>query len=282
MNEFPDSGHQPTDNPRRQARWSDTPTFREPAKPARPAAAPRREPVQPAAPANPRRPAAPRRKPAQPPAPPPPADPPVQVRIVWDAGIPPPVARELEQAERDLFRSRVSPDPGARKVRDFTLSAGDGFLVDIPGRPQIAVGKIADAIYMLLGGASRWVDRVPPVVPARPGLPDTPVRVRIVWDAGITFPVVRELGQAEWDLFRARVRPDPGARKVPDVRRVNFTLSAGDGFVVDSPALPRIAVGKIADAINLLLVRACRAPFLPAELSPLHEPKFGPITRVRP
>ena len=196
------------------------------------------------------------------------------MRIVWDAGIPPPVARELEQAERDLFRSRVSPDPGARKVRDFTLSAGDGFLVDIPGRPQIAVGKIADAIYMLLGGASRWVDRVPPVVPAGPGLPDTPVRVRIVWDAGITFPVVRELGQAEWDLFRARVRPDPGARKVPDVRRVNFTLSAGDGFVVDSPALPRIAVGKIADAINLLLVRACRAPFLPAELSPLHEPEI--------
>ena len=136
------------------------------------------------------------------------ADRPVRVRLVWDAGIPSPVTRELGQAEQDLFRALVNPDPGARQVLDmqdagFTFSRGDGFVVDSPGLPQIAVGKAADAIYVLLGGAPRRADRAPPLVPATPAPRDTPVRVRLVWDAGIPSPVTRELGQAEQDLFRA-------------------------------------------------------------------------------
>jgi hypothetical protein len=45
-----------------------------------------------------------------------------------------------------------------------------------------------------------------------------------------------------------------------DVQYVDFTHSTEDGFVVDSPALPRIAVGKTADAINVLLVPARPTP----------------------
>jgi hypothetical protein len=231
MNEFADQGDQPTDDP-----W--------------PRSAERARPLVPAAPA------------------PHPPDPLVRVRIVWDAGIPPPVVSGLGQAERDLFLSLVSPDSGARKVRDvqymdFTLSPGDGFVLDSPAQPQIAVGKFADAINVLLGRAP---DRAPPLEPARPAPypPDPPVRVRIVWDAGIPPPVARGLRQAERDLFLSLVSRDPGAPKVRD-----FTLSAGDGFVLDSPAQPQIAVGKFADAINVLLGRALPPdPFPPRRFPP--------------
>ena len=196
------------------------------------------------------------------------------MRIVWDSGISSPVTRGLRQAEWDCFRSLVSPDPGAAKVLDvqdagFTLSRGDGFVVDSPGLPQIAVRRTADAIYVLLGGAPRWADRAPPLVPAAPAPRDTPARVRLVWDAEIRSPVTRKLGQAEQDLFRALVSPDPAARKVPDVQDADFMLSAADGFAVNSPALPHIAVGRTADAINVLLV--------PAHLDP-----FSPVTKFRP
>src|SRR5579859_8125560 len=117
MTEFAEQGHQPPDDSR-ASRDAASPARRDAAGPARP-------------------------------------DMPVRVRIVWDAGIPPPVARGLGQAERDLFLSLVSPDPGARKVRDvqyrdFTLSAGDGTALDRPERLQIAVGNFADAISVLL------------------------------------------------------------------------------------------------------------------------------------
>jgi hypothetical protein len=106
---------------------------------------------------------------------------------------------------------------------------------------------------------------------AAPAGLDTPVRVRLFWDAGIRSPVTRELGQAEQVLFRALENPDPGARSVPDVQEADFTLSARDAFVVDCPALPWIAVGKTADAINVLLVPACPDP------SP-----FPPVKKIRP
>ena len=98
--------------------------------------------------------------------PPRPADTPVWVHVVcvWDAGIPPPVARELRQAERDLFRALASPDPGAWKVRDFTLSAGDGFVLDSPARSQIAVRKTEDEVYALLGREPQWADKTPPLI----------------------------------------------------------------------------------------------------------------------
>jgi hypothetical protein len=212
-----------------------------------------------------------------------PADWPVLVRIVWDAGISPPVTKGLRQDERDWFRSLASPGSGARKVlgvqyADFRLSAGDGFVVDNPGLPQIAV-KIADrdpvaapaqtrvvsvdVIYVLLDLAPRWADRAPPLIPADPDPVAAPVRVRLVWDAGIRSPVTRELGQAGQGLFGALVNPDPGARGLPDVQYADFRPSAGDGFVVDNPELPEIAVGRTADVINVLLVPADPGPFPP-------------------
>jgi hypothetical protein len=304
MNEVDDPGQEPTDNPQRwSAKW-----FRETddsSSSSRPSGPHPGDDVTPVAPARPGgssaraprddKPARPGGSSARAPRDDKPARPggssarpgmPVRVRIVWDAGIPPPVTRGLEQAERDLFPSLVSPDPGARKVldvqnADFTLSGADGFVVESPALPQIvAVRKIADAIYVLLDLAPRWADRAPPLIPAAPAPPDTPVRVRIVWDAGITPPVTRGLGQAERDLFRALVNPDPGARKVPDVQDADFPLSTGDGFVVNSPALPHIAVGKTADAINVLLVPARLHPFSPVKkISPIYEPEPGSPVR---
>ena len=113
----------------------------------------------------------------------------------------------------------------------------------------------------MLGREPQWADKTPPLIPARPARPDTPVRVRTVWDAGIPPPVARELRQAERDLFRALVSPDPGARRLPDVLSVDFRLSAGDGFVVDNPELSQIAVSKAADGINVLLVPDRSDPF---------------------
>jgi hypothetical protein len=206
------------------------------------------------------------------------ADTPVWVHIVCDAGIASPVARELGQdEERDLFRALARLDPGAWKVRDFTLSAGDGFVLDSPARSQIAVRKTGDEVYALLGGEPRWADKAPPLVPASPARPSTPVRVRIVWDAGIPSPVARELGQPERDLFRALVSPDPDARRLPDVQYADFRLSAGGGFVVDNPELPQIAVGKNADAINVLLVPDRSDPFPLGKLRP-----YDPIQPLRP
>jgi hypothetical protein len=114
--------------------------------------------------------------------------------------------------------------------------------------------------------------------PAAPAsVPGTPVRVRIVRLARIPAPVARGLGQAERDLFRALARAGRGARKVPDVRDVDFTLSAGDVCVVDSRALPYIVVGKSADAINVLLVPDPPDPF---SLSPVKE--IAPVLKQEP
>jgi hypothetical protein len=119
-----------------------------------------------------------------------------------------------------------------------------------------------------------------PLVPARPAQPprpaDTPVWVHVVCvcEAGIPPPVARELRQAERDLFRALVSPDPGARRLPDVQHVDFRLSAGNGFVVDNPELPQIAVSKTADAINVLLIPDRSDPFT---LRP-----YDPIQPIRP
>src|SRR5579859_994626 len=129
MTEFAEQGHQPPDDSR-ASRDAASPARRDAAGPARP-------------------------------------DMPVRVRIVWDAGIPAPVARGLGQAERDLFLSLVSPDPGARKERDVTLSAGNGIALDGPERLQIAVGNFADAISVLLCRAL-YPEPFPPVKMPRP------------------------------------------------------------------------------------------------------------------
>ena len=84
-------------------------------------------------------------------------------------------------------------------------------------------------------------------------LADGPVRVRIVWDAGMSSPVARGLGQAERDWFRSLVGPGPGAWKVRDV-----TKSALEGFVLDSPAQHQIAVQKIANTMIVFLGQAPR------------------------
>jgi hypothetical protein len=129
---------------------------------------------------------------------------------------------------------------------------------------------------------TRWIEEAEEERARRQAVPaDGPVRVRIVWDAGMPSPVARGLGQAERDWFRSPVGPGPlGPRTVREVQYVDFTLSVGDGFVVDSPALPHIAVGKIADAINVLLVPA-RPDRDPDPLSPVEKirPYSNPVFR---
>jgi hypothetical protein len=216
-----------------------------------------------------------------------------RVRLVWDAGISLslPVTRGLWQAERDWFRSLMSPGSGARNVlgvqdADFTLSAGGGFAVNSPALPHIAVRKSADAIYVFLGRVPRWADRAPtqaPAAPARPQVPadratwvaaaparpQAPVRVRLVWDAGISPPVTRGFEQAERDWFSSQ--------------DADFTLSTGDGFVVISPALPHIAVGNTADAVNVLLVPVRPHPFPPVkDFLPYHDPPFSRVRKPGP
>jgi hypothetical protein len=172
---------------------------------------------------------------------------------------------------------------------EFTLSRNDGFVLDSPALPQIAVGNFAGAINVLLG-PPRPPDRLP-LVPARPAWHGT-IRVRIIWDAGIP-PDIRRLGNAEWDLFSYvgynpvdadEVRRGVQHSKVWDVQCRGFTLSAEGGFVLDSPALPLIAVGNFAGAINMSL-RPPRSdppreapPRLPVE-PPLPHGPMGPFDR---
>jgi hypothetical protein len=211
-----------------------------------------------------------------------PPDPPVRVRIAWDAGISSPVARGLGQNDRNLYRALMSPDSGAWKVRDDTKSAGDGFVLDTPAQSQIAVRKSEDVIMVLLGQVPWPTDWVG-LVPAAPARPDMPVRVRIVCEAGITPPPARGLGQAERNLFRSLASLGPGPGRVRDVQYVDFTLAAGNGFVVDSPELPQIAVGKTADAINVLLVSAAPGPDPDPGPFPLRpHGDMGPFCRPRP
>jgi hypothetical protein len=200
------------------------------------------------------------------------------MRIIWEAGIQPPDIKRLGKAERDLFLSLAGPDPGAREVRDaqfwdFTLSRKDGFVLDSPALPQIAVEKVAGSMNVLLGPPTP-PDTLP-LVPARPAWPGT-IRVRIIWDAGIP-PDIRRLGKDERDLFSYMgynpVDADEVQRGVQHSRVWNvqcraFTLSAEDGFVLDSPALPLIAVGNFAGAINVLLRRARRPDPPPPDRSP--------------
>ena len=183
-----------------------------------------------------------------------------------------PVARGLGQAERDWFRSLVGPGPGAWQVRDVTKSALQGFVLDSPAQHQIAVHKIANTMIVFLGQAPRLADTGP--LPAAPAPRDTPPGVRLVWDAGMSSPVIRELGLAESNWFLPLWGPGPpGPYMVRDVQYLDFTLSAEDGFAVDSPALPHIAVDKTADAINVLLVPARPDP------DPF---SFSPVKEIRP
>ena len=255
MNEFPGPGQQPAGNPRRPPTRSERDeTIRKGQEEEKEERA-RRQAVL--------------------------ADGPVRVRIVWDAGMSSPVARGLGQAERDWFRSLVGPGPGAWKVRDVTKSALEGFVLDSPAQHQIAVQKIANTMIVFLGQAPRLADRGP--FAAAPAPRDTPPGVRLVWDVGMSSPATRKLGMAERDWFGSVRGPGPpGPHRVRDVQYLDFTLSAEDGFVVDSPALPHIAVDKTADEINVLLVPARPRdplPFPPAEISPLHKP--GPGSPVR-
>jgi hypothetical protein len=184
-----------------------------------------------------------------------------------------------------LLGALVNPDPVAWEVEHVTKSARDGFALVGSARTQIAIHKSEGVIMVLLGQLPWPADWAGPV-PAAPARPDTPVRVRIVRDAEILPLIARELGQAEQALFGSLASLGPGPRTVRDVQYVDFTLAAGDGFVVDSPALPQIAVGKTADAINVLLIPALsdRAPDPDPDPDPFPFRPYGdmgPLSRSR-
>ena len=108
-----------------------------------------------------------------------------------------------------------------------------------------------------------------------------PVRVRLVWDAGISPPVTRGLRRDERNWFSSLVSPGSGARRVLDVQDTSFTLSAGGGFVVNRPALPNIAVGKTANEIIVLMVPARPHPFPPVKKIRPFDEERGPFSPVR-
>ena len=215
-------------------------------------------------------------------------DTPVRVRIIWDAGIAPPVGRWLEQAERDLFLSLARPHPGARKVRDvqfrdFTLPAGDiflwaegGFAFDSPAQHQIAVGKIGGVINVLLGHP-RLPDEL---VPAHPGTPDAPVLVRVIWDAGIAPPVARGgWSRPSGSCFSCSRAWVPA----PTTCGACSTGTSRSPQEADLCSIarhcPPIAVGKSAGAVNVLLRwPPSPDPFLPVEPPRYPEPWMPPWT----
>src|SRR5260370_773452 len=113
---------------------------------------------------------------------------------------------------------------------------------EFPGPGQQPAGNPRGGMSRAARSAAiRDAQRRPDARRAAASAGGTPGWVRVGEDAGMRSAVSGVLRQDE-ELFRALVGLDSGARKVPDVQDADFTLSAGGGFVVDSPALPQIAV----------------------------------------
>lgn len=88
--------------------------------------------------------------------------------------------------------------------------------------------------------------------------------------AGIPLPVARVMGQAAGNLFTELSSPDPDAGKVQAVQYVDLALSAEDGSLINSPALPQIVTAETANVIDKVLDRDLR----PA--APQREPRTAP------
>jgi hypothetical protein len=71
--------------------------------------------------------------------------------------------------------------------------------------------------------------------------------------AGIPLPVARVMGQAAGNLFTELSSPDSDAGKVQAVQYVDLALSAEDGSLINSPALPQIVTAETANVIDKLL-----------------------------
>jgi hypothetical protein len=177
-----------------------------------------------------------------------PDDRPVQVRVVWNGW-----SGEVEGVRlRDSYRrtERAVRPTGrlAAEVRQaFARFLAEDIVAAVWPVPSTGMSPPAGNAEML-ALAEGLLD--PRILAAK--LVEATVQVAAV-HAGIPPLVARVMGQAAGDLFLSLVSPDPDARKVEAVQYVDLTLSAKDGAVLDSPALPEIATGEIADVINWLL-----------------------------
>jgi len=223
MNEFPGPGQQPADN---LPAWSGWPN-----------------PVDPGLPDT-----LPPTLSSQPGSWTPPADRPVRVRLVWN-GWP----REIEGVRVRNVNTQTysSVRPTERLAADirkaFAHFVAEDIVAAVWPASGTGVGPPARSAE-LLNVTEELLD--PRLLAAE--VVRVIVQIAAV-HAGIPPFVARLMGQAAGDLFTELSSPDPSASKVQAVQYVDLALSAEDGSLINSPALPQIAAGETADAINWLL-----------------------------
>ena len=268
MNEFVDPSQQPTDNPRRRStKWFPEPDDSRRSNvpppplseldvtPAAPAAQPDRSPlptdldVTPAAPAD--------------------RPPPILVWVVWYGGTGEVAGARVWNPKRQADRSVRPTGTFAVEVRQaFAQFLAEDIIAAIWPVPHAGMSSPASNSEML-NLAEKLLD--PRILAAK--LVEATVQLAAA-HAGIPLPFARMMGQAARDLFLPLATPDPKAPKVQAVQYVDLTLSAEDGSVLDSPALPQIAAGETADAINALLGPRDLPPVPPEEPSPVRQETF--------
>jgi hypothetical protein len=228
MNEFGDPGQQPMDNPRRRWGWSDTPPTRWPHELLQ-----SRQP-QPSGRASWYATS--------------PDDRSLQMRVVWNGW-------SDEVAGARIWDTYPQTDSAARPAGRLAAEVRQAFAQFLADEITAAVWPVPSAgptfpasHAEMLALAEELLD--PRILAAK--LVAATVRVAAV-HAGIPSPVAQVMGQAAGDLFLSLVSPDPDARKVQAVQYVDLTVSAENGSVLDSPALPQIADGEIADVLDSLL-----------------------------
>jgi hypothetical protein len=223
MNEFAYPGQQPADNPRRRLRRPTTPSD------------PRLPPPSPQRPGSWRS----------------PADRPVQVRLVWNGwtgAIEGVRIRNPDRPDRPTYASVRPTGSLAADVRQaFADFLAEGIVDAVWPVPSTGMGSPASSAE-LLTVAEELLD--PRLLAAN--LVGATVQVAAV-HAGIPPPVARVMGKAAQDLLVSLLSPDPDARKVEAVQYVDLTLSAEDGSLINSPALPERVVGETANVIDKLL-----------------------------
>jgi hypothetical protein len=207
--------------------------------------------------------------------------PPVQVRLVWN-GWPGPI-----EGVRVCNVNTRTPSISVRltgSVATDVCQAFAEFLADSivdAVRPVPSTGMAPpDSSAELLAVAEELRD--PRILAGK--LVGAAVQVAAV-HAGIPLPVARVMGKAAQDLLISLLSPDPDANKVEAVQYVDLLLSAGNGSLINRPALREVVVGETADVIDKLLDpdgRQLPQGPAPAPPSPKHTRAVGDLRPAAP
>jgi hypothetical protein len=243
MNEFVDPGQRPADNP-----------LRPPRRPLRPPRWPKPPPTYPALPY----PVLPQPQPSG--SPWLYADRPVQVRLVWSGW---PVEIQGVRLRDVNTQTDSTVRPTGRLVADarraFAQVLAEEIVATVWPAPVTGMSSPASSAE-LLNIAEESLD--PRLLAAE--VVRVTVQIAAV-HAGIPPFVARLMGQVAGNLFTELSSPDPDAGQVRTVQYVDLALSAADGSLITSPALPQIVTAETANVIDELL-----GPDAPA--SPVREP----------